>query len=75
MCCMKLNGLFFLTFMFSDVSIHAQVNTDRSNQQPEIIYHLFQRSFYDSNGDLYGDLNGIISKLDLQPLKTITKRY
>lgn len=33
-------------------------------QEPEIIYHLFQRSFYDSNGDLHGDLNGIREKLD-----------
>jgi glycosidase len=29
----------------------------------EIIYHLFQRSFYDSNGDGIGDLNGIRQKL------------
>lgn len=32
--------------------------------QEEIIYHIFQRSFYDSNGDLHGDLNGIHQKLD-----------
>src|ERR1700712_3283359 len=32
--------------------------------QEEIIYHIFQRSFYDSNGDLHGDLNGIRLKLD-----------
>jgi alpha-amylase len=30
----------------------------------EIIYHVFQRSFYDSNGDLQGDLNGLRQKLD-----------
>jgi alpha-amylase len=30
----------------------------------EIIYHIFQRSFYDSNGDMQGDLNGIRLKLD-----------
>src|SRR5205814_7048496 len=30
----------------------------------EIIYHLFQRSFYDSNGDGHGDLNGVAQKLD-----------
>ncbi|HLT71637.1 MAG TPA: alpha-amylase family glycosyl hydrolase [Cyclobacteriaceae bacterium] len=34
------------------------------SQQPEVIYHLFQRSFYDSNGDLHGDLTGIREKLD-----------
>jgi alpha-amylase len=32
--------------------------------QEEIIYHIFQRSFYDSNGDQHGDLNGIRKKLD-----------
>jgi alpha-amylase len=30
----------------------------------EVIYHVFQRSFYDSNGDLHGDLNGVRQKLD-----------
>ncbi len=30
----------------------------------EVVYHLVQRSFYDSNGDLHGDLNGLRSKLD-----------
>src|SRR6201986_3489749 len=30
----------------------------------EIIYHIFERSFYDSNGDMHGDLNGIRLKLD-----------
>jgi alpha-amylase len=32
--------------------------------QQEIIYHIFERSFYDSNGDQQGDLNGIRLKLD-----------
>jgi alpha-amylase len=35
-----------------------------SNQENEVIYHVFQRSFYDSNGDGHGDLNGIKQKLD-----------
>ncbi|MCB0845753.1 MAG: alpha-amylase, partial [Bacteroidetes bacterium] len=30
----------------------------------EIFYHVFQRSFYDSDGDLHGDLNGLEEKLD-----------
>ncbi|HZX59897.1 MAG TPA: alpha-amylase family glycosyl hydrolase, partial [Mucilaginibacter sp.] len=30
----------------------------------EVIYHIFQRSFNDSNGDGHGDLNGIRQKLD-----------
>src|ERR1700712_4166775 len=36
----------------------------QTRSQEEIIYHIFQRSFYDSNGDLHGDLNGIRLKLD-----------
>lgn len=30
----------------------------------EVIYHIFQRSFFDTNGDGHGDLNGIRTKLD-----------
>ena len=34
------------------------------NWNNEVIYHVMQRSFYDSDGDLHGDLNGFIEKLD-----------
>src|SRR5689334_15362147 len=30
----------------------------------EVIYHVFQRSFFDSNGDGHGDLKGMESKLN-----------
>src|SRR5258705_10680390 len=30
----------------------------------EVVYHVFVRSFYDSNGDGIGDLNGLGMKLD-----------
>ena len=30
----------------------------------EVIYHVMPRSFYDSNGDRHGDLNGFVEKLD-----------
>lgn len=33
-------------------------------QAQEVIYHVFQRSFFDSNGDRHGDLKGIQQKLD-----------
>ncbi|MFP9113470.1 alpha-amylase family glycosyl hydrolase [Flavobacterium sp. RHBU_3] len=33
-------------------------------QQQEVIYHVFQRSFFDSNADGKGDLEGIRQKLD-----------
>lgn len=34
------------------------------NWNDEIIYHVMPRSFYDSNGDRHGDLNGFVEKLD-----------
>lgn len=38
--------------------------TERINWNNEVIYHVMQRSFYDSNGDKHGDLNGFVQKLD-----------
>lgn len=35
-----------------------------SAQAQEVIYHVFQRSFFDSNGDGHGDLKGMEQKLD-----------
>lgn len=35
-----------------------------NNPQAEVMYHVFQRSFYDSNGDGHGDLKGMTTKLD-----------
>jgi glycosidase len=50
---------------FSFFYAFAQSKADsRHGEREEIIYHLFQRSFYDSNGDMQGDLNGIRLKLD-----------
>jgi alpha-amylase len=34
-----------------------------ANSKGEIIYHVFLRSFFDSNGDMQGDLNGLKQKL------------
>jgi len=53
---------FFSTIAGVTPSVAKQHLPTRSNE--EIIYHIFQRSFYDSNGDMQGDLNGIRLKLD-----------
>lgn len=34
------------------------------NAQREIVYHVFQRSFFDSNNDGHGDLKGIEAKIE-----------
>ncbi|MEZ4702427.1 MAG: alpha-amylase family glycosyl hydrolase [Rhodothermales bacterium] len=41
----------------------SNLHADEPGWQDEIIYHVSQRSFYDSNGDRHGDLNGIKVKL------------
>jgi len=56
----------FVAFLF-DSGAFGQPRSEVShitNNKEEIIYHIFQRSFYDSNGDLQGDLNGIRLKID-----------
>ena len=41
-----------------------EANAEPINWNNEVIYHVMQRSFYDSDGDLHGDLNGFVEKLD-----------
>jgi len=43
--------------------INAQTIKSNSLEQ-QVFYHVFLRSFYDSNGDSHGDLNGLREKLD-----------
>jgi len=54
--------LTMLSFLFIN-NVFAQ-HKKAPSAQSDIIYHIFQRSFYDSNGDGHGDLNGIYQKLD-----------
>lgn len=42
----------------------ATDNHAAHTQPVEVMYHVVQRSFYDSNGDENGDLNGLRKKLD-----------
>jgi alpha-amylase len=47
--------------------------TSTASAQQEVMYHVFQRSFFDSNGDGQGDLKGIQQKLNyLQELGVTT---
>jgi len=56
----RLPALLFICCFFAVGSIYAK----EPDWYHEIIYHVFQRSFYDSNGDRNGDINGVIQKLD-----------
>lgn len=62
-----------LAFVASFYACSQQVGTEEKqdeiaqadqNWNNEVIYHVMQRSFYDSNGDRHGDLNGFVEKLD-----------
>jgi glycosidase len=53
--------LFFICLMLLGGTAWAQKTS--ATPSGEIIYHVCQRSFYDSNGDLNGDLNGLREKL------------
>lgn len=57
-----------LVFVFLCAPINFITSTAQAQEtttaEAEIVYSIFLRSFYDSNGDLAGDLNGIYEKLD-----------
>lgn len=48
--------VYWLVCLLFTMGVHAQKN--------EVMYHVFQRSFFDSNGDGHGDLKGMQEKLD-----------
>ena len=52
------------TFILALFMLSCKVSwTQHQVKKGEIIYHVCQRSFYDSNGDLQGDLAGLRQKL------------
>jgi len=61
-----ITGLLFLLIAANTNSFAQGIksNLHRPQKKEEIIYHIFQRSFFDSDGDMHGDLNGIRQKLD-----------
>lgn len=62
---LRITGILFSAFFFqgcNDNQPPSDIKTDSARN--EVVYHIFQRSFYDSNGDLQGDLNGLRGKLD-----------
>ncbi|MEJ2195031.1 MAG: alpha-amylase family glycosyl hydrolase [Ignavibacteriaceae bacterium] len=56
----------FLIFAYGCDSINhkAYDSTKKIKSEEEVFYLIFPRSFYDSNGDQIGDLNGVTEKLD-----------
>jgi alpha-amylase len=50
--------------MKSKILLVLLLATISASSQDEVFYHVFQRSFFDSNGDGHGDLKGIKQKLD-----------
>src|SRR5258707_8453944 len=64
---MMIKNSYFVILTLLSLVICPIVKAQHKKHAPvkdEIIYHIFQRSFYDSNGDMQGDLNGIRQKLD-----------
>ena len=46
-----------------DRFLHRHGPATIAKREGEVIYHICQRSFYDSNGDAQGDLRGLMQKL------------
>ncbi|MBX2934264.1 MAG: hypothetical protein KF825_08460 [Ferruginibacter sp.] len=53
-----------LLITFASCNADGQKNISNNPFNSEVMYHVVQRSFYDSNGDMNGDLNGLREKLD-----------
>lgn len=55
--------LLFITAAGTSYAQSVKRNNEQVNLNKEVIYHIFLRSFYDSNGDHIGDFNGLKEKL------------
>lgn len=60
----KICLLFFVLVICGCSSPSHEKNSVSGTPTPEVMYHVVQRSFFDSDGDSNGDLNGIYKKLD-----------
>jgi glycosidase len=56
--------LFIINCFFSCAPKKINNSSSARSNSTEVIYHVFQRSFYDSNDDNIGDLKGLQQKLD-----------
>lgn len=59
----KMNIKIIVASLLLISSFESPAQKKASGNKGEIIYHVFQRSFYDGNGDKQGDLNGLKEKL------------
>jgi alpha-amylase len=59
-----ITGMFCFAFTAVAATSRLKKSEPKNSTGDEIIYHIFQRSFFDSNGDGHGDLNGIRQKLN-----------
>jgi glycosidase len=62
---MKVISAFFCLLILTIFSQKGNAQpTEPLKGSNEVIYHVFLRSFFDSNGDQVGDFNGLRQKLD-----------
>ncbi|GAB5564234.1 MAG: alpha-amylase family glycosyl hydrolase [Winogradskyella sp.] len=64
---MKCNIVFMIIFLVTASCSKQKDNAIKEEvlkEKGEVFYHIFQRSFFDTNNDLHGDLNGIVEKID-----------
>ena len=60
---LNMNTKIFAASILLMCSFAGRAQKIKPANKGEIFYHVFQRSFYDGNGDKYGDLNGLKQKL------------